>query len=176
MILKNSIIILIACLLFISTAKADIRVLIRFDSSGHFVHQIFSVARQENDIASKKVLKAQPNSGANMSVSPIERGRSWRNAEISSSFRSKQTLGTNGFARLTWYDLSGVMLAQTEVPDPRVVHSPSHIDGFAASWSSLSSGAWLVSGPESAVTVKIILPESTMLGLATEYWNLELNR
>jgi len=108
-------------------------------------------------------------------ITPIDRGRSWQNAKVS-EVRRKQALAMDGFARLVWFDISGNELAETEVPDPRVVHSPSHAEGIRASWRGLTEGAWLATGPNSAVSVTVLLPESLILQLAPEIWTMELVR
>ena len=166
--------VLVCSLLLFGTVEADIRVLFRFAASGHFVHRVIQVARPYAVSAERKSLaeNSNPNSNAR-SVSPIDRARSWRNAEVSEA-RRKQKGTVDGFATLTWFDASGVEMTQTEVPDPRIVHSPSHVDGVNASRNAISEGAWLVSGPDSASSVRVSLPESTILGLAAQSWNLPL--
>ncbi|MDB4222223.1 hypothetical protein N9850_00505 [Granulosicoccus sp.] len=168
---------LLGSLLVSGHLQADIRVLFRFDVSGHFVHRIYQVASRERLTAAKISPSVNSNKAAKpamvLSVSPIDRGRSWKNAVISEE-RRKQAEVVDGFARLVWFDTSGIELTQTEVPDPRIVHSPSHAEGFNASRSGLTAGAWLASGPETAFRVTVFLPESTVLGLAAEFWSLDL--
>ena len=168
---------LVGSLLVSGQLQSDIRVLFRFDASGHFVHQIFQVASREVLTAAKISPAVKPNQAAKsampLSVSPIDRGRSWKSAVISEE-RKKQTEVADGFARLVWFELSGNELTQTAVPDPRIFHSPSHAEGFNASRSGLTAGAWLASGPETAFRVTVFLPESTVLGLAAEFWSLDL--
>ncbi|MFT4728460.1 MAG: hypothetical protein ACI9UN_002969 [Granulosicoccus sp.] len=168
---------LIGSLLIFGNVEADIRVLFRFDASGHFVHRIYQISGQQKQ-ATAKISPTKNSNQATNSVrpfpaSPIDRGRSWQNALVP-EIRRKQQGTVDGFARLVWFDLSGNDLAQTEVPDPRIVHSPSHTLGVNASRNGLTDGAWLASGPESAVRVTVLLPESMILGLATEFWILEL--
>jgi hypothetical protein len=169
--------ILIGTLLIFGNVEADIRVLFRFDASGHFVHRIYQIGGQQKqaaaNISSTKNSNQATNSVRSFPVSPIERGRSWQNASVP-EVRRKQQGAVDGFAQLVWFDLSGNDLVQTEVPDPRIVHSPSHTLGFNASRNGLVEGAWLASGPELAVSVTVLLPESTILGLANEFWVLEL--
>lgn len=169
--------ILVGSLLIVANVKADLRVLFRFDASGHFVHRIFPVAsRQQLAIKKLSALESPKNienSAPPFQISSIDRGRSWQNAAVSEG-RRKQIGPVDGFVRLAWFDLSGNELVQTELPDPRVVHSPSHAEGINASRNGLTEGAWLASGPDSAVSVTISLPESTILGLAAEFWILEL--
>lgn len=171
--------VLIGSLLVVANVEADLRVLFRFDASGHFVHRIFQVASQQQLATGKLSASQSPNQTENLTpalpVSSIDRGRSWQNAAVS-KIRSKQTGPVDGFVRLAWFDLSGNELTQTEVPDPRIVHSPSHTDGINASRNGLAVGAWLASGPDSATSVTVSFPESTILGLAAEFWALDLMR
>jgi hypothetical protein len=168
---------LISSLLISGNVDAGIRVLFSFDESGHFVHRIIQVTSQENPVAAKisftKDFNQTASSGPPLSASPIERGRSWQNALVS-EVRRKQTGAMDGFARLVWFGVSGVELFQTEVPDPRIVHSPGHTEGVDASQNGLTAGAWLAAGPDLAVRVTVSLPETPFLGLAAEFWNLEL--
>jgi uncharacterized protein YcfL len=172
----NKWLLLVGCLLFGGQANADLRVLFRFDGSGHFVHRVIPVNYGQDSSRSKKSSQQNASQILNsLPVSAIERGRSWKNAEVS-QLRKKQANYLDGFVRLTWFDAAGVELAQTEVPDPRVAHSPSHAEGFNASRSEVLEGAWLATGPDLATSVSISLPESSKLDLAAEYWNLELRR
>ena len=166
--------VLVCSLLLFGTVEADIRVLFRFDTSGHFVHRVIQVASPNAISAERKSLTKNSNPDLSArSVSPIDRARSWRNAEVPEVRRKKK--GTvDGFATLTWFDASGAEMTQTEVPDPRIVHSPSHVDGVNASRNAVSEGAWLVAGPDSASSVHVSLPELTILGLAAQSWTLPL--
>lgn len=171
--------VLIVCLGFSSTLKADIRVLLRFDSAGHHVHRIIQVGEPQESTIKSKSLKAKSDQETNREMrrpaTAIERGRSWRNAEVLATSTKKTSTGS-GFAKLTWFDLAGKMIAQTEVADPRIVRSPSHTEAINASVNAVKEGAWLVSGPELAVRVTISLPESTVAELGAEFWTLELSR
>jgi hypothetical protein len=170
---------LIGSLLISGHLQAEIRVLFSFDESGHFVHRIIQLANREELNAAKISPRINRNQAAKsaltFSSSPIDRGRSWKNA-VGSEERRKQTAVVDGFVRLVWFDMSGNELTQTELPDPRIVHSPSHAEGFNASRSGLKAGAWLANGPESAFKVTVFFPESTILGLAAEFWSLDLVR
>lgn len=162
---------LLGSLLVVGHAEAEIRVLFSFDPSGHFVHKIYKVADQQTGVTPSGAKAA--GSAVEIAVSPIERGRSWKNAQVP-EVRAKQQEILNRYVKLVWFDASGTELAQTEVPDPRVVHSPSHTEGFNASRNGLTEGAWLAAGPDSAVRVDISLPELPLLGLAAEFWTLDL--
>ena len=170
---------LMGSLLISGHLQAEIRVLFSFDASGHFVHRVIQLANREELTAAKISAPVNRSKAANsalsFSASPIDRGRSWKNAVVSEE-RKKQTAVVDGFARLVWFDMSGNELTQTELPDPRIVHSPSHAEGFNASRSGLKAGAWLAAGPESAFRVTVFFPESTILGLAAEFWSLDLVR
>lgn len=175
----KSLLLLVSLLLIVGSVEADIRVLIRFDESGHYVHRVFQVAVRQ-DLSAVRAARVQNLNQSDavakpLPVSPIQRGRSWQNAQVSEG-RKKQSNVTDGFARLVWFDNTGKELTQTEVDDPRIVHSPSHTEAVNASRSGKTEGAWLVSGPESAVKVTISLPESTVLSLAAELWILDLSR
>ncbi|MFK8075330.1 MAG: hypothetical protein AB8B84_01995 [Granulosicoccus sp.] len=169
---------LLAISLISNTASADVRLLIRFDESGHFLHRLFPVAPEERlakstELSSSASISAkisQPTIGS----APIARGRSIASASVyPASGRSIQGIDT--FVRLVWKNSDGQQIAQTLLPDPRVVHSPTHINGIEASRTALTSGAWLATGPSEAASVTILLPESQPLGLAAETWSLRLS-
>ena len=170
---------ILSLLLLAGSAVADIRVLLRFDSSGHYVHRIIQLSSQQATDASKLAItsRIQPflNPATQLSVSPIERARSWRNARVP-EIRNRQKSSSARFTTLTWFDSTGTELVKTEVPDPRIIHSPLHVDDSNASLVGLIEGAWMVSGPESASSVIVSLAELPTLGLAAEFWNLDLTR
>lgn len=168
---------LVAALLFANSAFADLRLLIRFDESGHHLHRLFTVAPRE--ILSKASTMQDTSARSNKSqpiteATPIARGRSVATASADPT-PGRSVQGIDGFVRLVWEDSSGLQLAQTLLPDPRVVHSPTHITGVQASRAALTSGAWLATGPAEANSVTILLPESLPLGLSAETWILPLN-
>ena len=166
---------LISALLVSNLALADVRVLIRFDSSGHYAHRIFDMASSgQFEIRRKTTKQSDLKSQPTVFASPISRGRSV--AEASSFPRAaKGSVDINGFIRLVWKQADGVQLAQTQLPDPRIVHSPAHVHGVQASRAGLESGAWLATGPSDATSVVIYMPESASLGLMQETWTLALN-
>lgn len=166
---------LASALLLSNMAFADVRVLVRFDSTGHYAHRIFDMGSSsklgtDQKSPSGSLLKSAPV----FSASPIARGRSVNQAS-SSPVAAKGRVGINGFIRLIWKSADGVQLAQTLLPDPRIVHSPAHVQGVQASRAGLKSGAWLATGPSTASSVEIYMPESASLGLTQEFWTLSLN-
>ena len=168
---------ILGALLVSGSVQADIRVLFRFDESGHFVHRIIQTASQRQLSSAKRSHSENSHHTAKPvrpeTASPIDRGRDWQNASIPTHRRTDAGLSEE-FATLVWLDASGDELIKTEVSDPRIVHSPSHAEGFNASQSGLAAGAWLATGPDLAVRVHIFLPESVVLGLPSEVWILEL--
>ncbi len=166
---------LVSALLMSNLASADVRVLIRFDSSGHYTHRIFDMASSgQFEIGQKTAKQSDLKSTPIYSASPISRGRSVAGAS-SLPRAAKGSADINGFIRLVWKQADGVQLAQTQIPDPRIVHSPAHVQGFQASRAALESGAWLATGPSDATSVVIYMPESVSLGLMQETWTLALN-
>lgn len=173
----NRWLLLLAVLLFSKTASADLRLLIRFDESGHFLHRLFTVPPQER-LAKSTTLNPSARNSESMSQpiigsAPIARGRSVASASVNPA-PGRSVQGIDAFVRLVWENSDGIQIAQTLLPDPRVVHSPTHINGLQASRSGLASGAWLATGPSEANSVTILLPESLPLGLASETWTLQL--
>ncbi len=169
---------LLAVLLISNTASADLRLLIRFDESGHFLHRLFVVPPQER-LAKSTELSLSARNSANISEpiigsAPIARGRSIASASVNPA-PGRSVQGIDSFVRLVWENTDGQQIAQTLLPDPRVVHSPTHINGIQASRTGLTSGAWLATGPSEADSVTILLPESQPLGLAAEIWTLRLS-
>lgn len=166
------------CAVFFSNAAfADVRLLIRFDESGHYLHRLFSVAAPQKlgkSLALESTSDSSTISPPSIESTPIARGRSIASASTSPSV-GRSFNGIDGFVRLIWEGTQGQALAQTLLPDPRVVHSPNHIHGVQASRTGLSKGAWLATGPSEAVSVTILLPESLPLSLAAETWVLSLD-
>ena len=176
--MKKWLLLMVWFLLF-GNVQADIRVLFRFDASGQFVHRVFQLDSRETPNNAKKLqsdnLAGSTNFASSNFASPIERGRSWQKASVP-KFRGKHATSLQRLVRIAWFDQSGVELAQTEVPDPRIVHSPSHVEGPNVSQAALTEGAWFAVGPDSAVNVTVFFPEFTLLGLGSELWMLELTR
>ena len=79
-----------------------------------------------------------------------------------------------GFVIVLWLDDQGLQQASTKVPDPRLSHGPSHVDGLSKSRHGERSGAWLVTGPSEATQLLVLLPEDLSLGLGYEMWEVSL--
>lgn len=159
-------------------AKADVRVLFRFDAAGHHVHRVVSVRAQQNFKADDAPLTGSGTRRAiTESPAPLSAIASGRSADHQQGSQVRQLNAKHlraGYADLVWFDENGLQISQTNVPDPRITHSPLHIDGADASRTALESGAWLATGPDSARSLTIKLPADTLLGLGSELWNVSL--
>ena len=82
---------------------------------------------------------------------------------------------TNSEVSLRWLDSNGDLLAVTRLIDPRVTHAPLEIGSTEFAWAVLGEGAYLVSGPDSAVQLEIILPARSTPNVPAETWLLDLN-
>ncbi len=110
---------------------ADIRVLVRFDESGHFVHSLTEAPTQ------KVLRKTAPDS-------TVISARSTQLTHVlspSDRIEAARALLRDETATLLWFDASGIWLSNTEEPDPRVTRAPSHIDGDSKSHTGLNHGA-----------------------------------
>lgn len=149
-----------------TTAIADLRVLFRFDESGHHVHSVTeapvyqSLRKSEPEDAT-----ISPDSG----LLPESLSAAERVAVAVTQLRATT-------ATLLWFDASGVWLSNSEVPDPRVAHAPAHIDGVNESQVGFSSGAWLATGPDDATEVTILFPAHAALALGFEEWHATLSK
>lgn len=163
-------------LLLAMPAAADKRVLLRFDESGHYVHKVIEMrARQTfKPVRSSQHGGRQSVAETTLPMSPIARGRSADHKSSGNRSRKADAPDFNGYARLVWLDRRGAEISRTEVPDPRITHSPSHIDGIGASRTALNSGAWLATGPDGAHWLAIQLMANLSLGLGPEQWQVEL--
>ena len=167
------------CALVSVPAQADVRVLFRFDESGHHVHRIVHVVAQKsfkaNDeesltaIGTRRRLNKPP-----APLTAIASGRSADHRQDSKTSSFLANPGRAGFADIIWFDENGSELSQTKVPDPRVTHSPLHIEGANASRMALETGAWLATGPDSAHSLIITLRADVDLGLGPELWQVWL--
>jgi len=133
---------------------AEVRVLLSFDNSGHRVEQIMQFDSATHALSQRPV-NAVPE----------------QNQTLESAILSLQPR----MATLIWLDAQGRWRAQTTEPDPRVAHSPAHIDGTDSGLVGEVAGAWLVSGPDSASSLTILLPADVTLGLGFEQWTLSLS-
>lgn len=167
------------CALLAVPAQADIRVLFRFDGSGHHVHRVIHVVAQQafkaNDEARLTGIGTRRRINEPLApLSAIASGRSADHPKNSQRSQFHVNPRRTGFADLIWFDERGLQLSQTSVPDPRITHSPLHIDGVNASRTAVESGAWLATGPDSARSMTITLPADTDLGLGPELWQVFL--
>ncbi|MEE9333503.1 MAG: hypothetical protein V3U65_05370 [Granulosicoccaceae bacterium] len=81
---------------------------------------------------------------------------------------------TNSEVSLRWLDSNGNLLAATRVIDPRITHAPLEPHSTEFAWVVLEEGAYLVSGPDSAVQLEILLPGRNTPNVPTEIWLLDL--
>jgi len=142
--------------------SADIRVLFFFDESGHRLRNTYPIESRLS------VGSRQSNR-----ISPISGGRSVQNASRQKNAENKGGK-LAGYAHLTWMDSNGVTLATTRVPDPRIAHSPGHVQAQSASLVARSEGAWLAIGPDNADSVSVVLPETLSINLGQEQWLVRL--
>ncbi len=168
------------CALVSVPAQADVRVLFRFDESGHHVHRVIHVVAQQafktNDEAPLTGIgtRRRINEPVAPPMSAIASGRSADHQQNSQSMQLLANPDRAGFAEIVWFDETGLKLSQTSVPDPRVTHSPLHIEGVNASRMALESGAWLATGPDTARNLTITLRADVDLGLGPELWQVSL--
>lgn len=144
-----------------SAALADLRVLFRFDESGHHVHSLTKApTRQRLGKLSKQIATAAA-------------GARNQSPELSASERVvlARLQQQPRIATLIWFGADGRWLGNSEVPDPRIAHSPSHIDGVNESFIGLNHGAWLATGPDGAATVTVLFTAFDALALGTEEWH-----
>lgn len=132
---------------------SELRVLLAFDNAGHQVRQI---VRNEHGTS---IIDKPPAPAENLVFPDIS------------------ALGSGlerGFARLVWLDEQGYVSAVTQEPDPRVSHAPTHISGADGSRVGERKGAWLVTGPNDARSLVILMPGDERVGLAFEQWEVLL--
>jgi len=137
---------------------ADQRVLLSFDNAGHQVRQVVRPTVYQGSFLAEK--NAEKNSHEPKTHKP--------DVDL---LASQQLPGT---ALLLWLDDEGYLHARTDESDPRVSHAPAHINSSAGSRQGNLSGAWLVTGPASATSLKIFLASDPALGLAAEQWHISL--
>ncbi len=140
-------------------AEGQQRVLLSFDDAGHQVRKIVR-------IEAKNTLQVRPSEPDTQVLDTLAE-ESYLDTLISQL--------KPGNATLVWLDESGRWYANTSEPDPRVAHAPSHINGRSQGRVGDVVSAWLVTGPESARFLTILLPEDASLALAFEQWNINLS-
>lgn len=138
----------------VSAKASELRVLLAFDDSGHQVRRIVR-SRQGTSIIDKAEAPV-----AAMVLPDI----SLLSADLK-----------RGFARLVWLDDQGYVSAVTQEPDPRVSQAPNHITGAHGSRVAERKGAWLVTGPDSALSLLILMPGDETVGLGYEQWEVRLD-
>ena len=132
---------------------AQLRLLLRFDESGHHVEKLFRTPHSKSMTGAQRQLAA-PGEFPDIDV-------------LSNEVEP-------GSASLVWLNEQGYVISVTTAPDPRVSHSPAHIAGVDESRVFSQSGAWLVNGPAEAADLLILLPENLAPPLAQEQWNVHL--
>ena len=144
----------ILCLLGFSEIQAgEQRVLLSFDGSGHQIRQIIRTSG-----VSEIRPESEPDGSSKVVPDLLALRRDMR----------------SGSATLLWLDNAGLQMAVVYEPDPRLSHAPSHIDGTGESRLGENAGAWLVTGPEGATQLLVLLAEVQSLGLGVETWDLSL--
>ena len=136
-----------------SSQAAEQRVLLSFDNAGHRVEKILHTDNRQ-------VLAETPDPQEDNAVVP--------------DLPALQNELIAGFVIVLWLDDQGLQQASTKVPDPRLSHGPSHVDGLSKSRHGERSGAWLVTGPSEATQLLVLLPEDLSLGLGFEMWEVSL--
>ncbi len=141
---------------YLSAQASELRVLLAFDNAGHHVRQIVS-----NNQGTSIFDEPQASLADDGILPDIEA----LGAELE-----------RGLARLVWLDEQGFVSAVTQEPDPRISHAPTHITGDDGSRVSERKGAWLVTGPDNAQSLVILMPGDERVGLAFEQWEVLLDR
>jgi hypothetical protein len=147
-----------ATVLIATALQADVRVLFRFDETGHQVHRVFQL---QPEPISSVLQQRERGSAPGKQSNPSE-------THNSETHNAGDTL--HGEARVSWFNAAGAWLTTSLVADPRISHAPAHIDGGSASQVVQSQGAWLATGPAAAARVTIELPENLSIGLGHEIW------
>lgn len=142
---------LAGCLLCASGhTLAEQRVLLSFDHAGHELRKLV-----QTDNATYKRFKSTITSQV---------------ADIESMYQDL----TPGVVTLVWTDADGYLERKTTAPDPRISRAPAHIDGLDKSLQTVTQGAWLVTGPQSASRLIILMAAHESLNLPFERWEVEL--
>lgn len=147
-------ILLVSTSAFSSAQANELRVLLAFDNAGHHLRQI---VRNNHGTSIFDVPQASLADGILPDIEAL-------GAELE-----------RGLARLVWLDEQGFVSAVTQEPDPRISHAPTHITGDDGSRVGERKGAWLVTGPDNAQSLVILMPDDDRMGLAFEQWEVFLN-
>jgi len=160
--------------------SADVRVLIRFDASGHHVHKLVHLPTvKQPETTRDDLVPSSPQATDTRRGTPINRSRSLVAAtapipSLTGQGPTQFLTRNREFVTIHWFDVSGSLIAETFVTDPRIAHSPAHVQVVAASKTGFRTGAWLAIGPDSADNFSIYLPENPTLDLPAEVWQLSL--
>lgn len=133
----------------------ELRVLLAFDNAGHHVRQVVRINHGTS------IFNAPQASVADRVLPDI--------AVLGAQLE-------RGLARLVWLDEQGFVSAVTQEPDPRISHAPTHITGDYGSRVGERKGAWLVTGPDDARSLVILMPGDERVGMAFEQWEVFLGR
>ncbi len=85
-------------------------------------------------------------------------------------------LSMENLVMMKWIDSNGQLLAVTQIPDPRVISSPGHVNPSSVSRVGLTEGAWVGDGPDGTEMVTIEFSENVTLGLSRETWSVSLHQ
>jgi len=132
----------------------EVRVLLAFDHAGHQVREVVRIERGTS------IFDVPPALSTDRQLPNF--------SELGSKLK-------RGLARLVWLDEQGFVSAVTQEPDPRLAHGPQHIVGDLSSRVGEKKGAWLVSGPDDAKSLVILMPIDERVGLAFEQWEVYLD-
>lgn len=147
--------IFLCCSSITAAMAGEINVLLSFDSAGHkvvLVRHIASTSKHPSKISEAKEADKIEIEDMDMLINTLQ----------------------PSVATLVWKDDQGTWQSRTQEPDPRVTRSPGHIDGVSAGQFSEREGAWLVSGPDTATSLTILLPADIGLGLGFEQWDVSV--
>ena len=144
---------LIGSLAWSGAATAELRVLLAFDGEGYRVARVLRDGPPD-EASGKRAAREWKSSPGAAPVAPVY-----------------------GQIELTWLGREGRVLATRAAADPRIAHPAGRGDGSrpdAARRVALTRGAWLVRGPNAAVTLRVRLPERPELGLPSSEWRFDL--
>lgn len=81
----------------------------------------------------------------------------------------------HGNVVVQWFSVDGVVLLDTTMEDPRVMHAPLTGSEPNPTKVVLPDGAYLLTGPAESAMLEVRLPANNVLGLAAQIWQFELN-
>ena len=80
-----------------------------------------------------------------------------------------------GKVRVHWLAADGSTLYSESIDDPRLTHAPLSVADSSHTLVSLSSGAYMVSGPRESAVLEVHLPQNNALALEAQIWQFQLN-